>query len=114
MTEPLLSPGHSFSLVLVTIDSEALAQALAQALVEARLAACVSLSPIQSVYRWQGTLHHDAEWQLIIKTDLSRCEELAQFITEHHPYDVPEILALPVSMGSTAYLQWLATQTQPS
>jgi periplasmic divalent cation tolerance protein len=113
MIDSLTRPGQPFGLVLVTIDSEANAQALAQKLVEARLAACVSLAPVQSVYRWQHTLHHDQEWQLTIKTDLRRFDDLAQFITQHHPYEVPEILALPLVAGSTAYLTWLAEQTQP-
>lgn len=111
MREPLVSPGHPLGVVLVTIDTEEKAVALAQALVEARLAACVSLSPIQSVYRWQGTVNCDREWQLVIKTDLSRFDDLAQFITQHHPYDVPEIIALPITAGSTPYLTWMKEQT---
>jgi periplasmic divalent cation tolerance protein len=114
MTDFPLRPGNPFGLVLVTIDSEANAQTLAQQLVEARLAACVSLTPVQSVYRWQGAIQHDQEWQLTIKTDLSRFDALAQFITQHHPYEVPEIIAIPLAAGSTAYLTWLAAQTQPS
>ncbi len=114
MTYSFLSPGNPFGLVLVTIDSEANAQNLAQQLVEARLAACVSLAPVQSVYRWQGTIQHDQEWQLTIKTDLSRLDALAQFIAQHHPYEVPEIIAIPLAAGSTAYLTWLAEQIQPS
>lgn len=113
MTDSLIRPGQPFGLVLVTIDSEANALALAQKLVEARLAACVSLAPVQSVYRWQGTLHQDQEWQLTLKTDLRRFDDLTRFITQHHPYEVPEIIALPLVAGSTAYLSWLAEQTQP-
>ena len=113
MPSPLLRPSDPFGLVLVTIDSEAKAQALAHTLVEARLAACVSLAPVQSVYRWQGRIHQEQEWQLTIKTDLSRGEELAQFITQHHPYEVPEILVIPLGAGSAAYLTWLGEQTQP-
>lgn len=112
MPPALTRPGHPFGLVLVTIDTEANAQILAKQIVEAHLAACVSLAPVQSIYRWQGTLHQDPEWQLTLKTDLTRLEELAQFITQHHPYEVPEIIALPLVAGSTAYLNWLAEQTQ--
>lgn len=113
MSNSLVSLGNSFGLVLVTIDTEAHAQTLAQQLVEARLAACVSLGPVQSVYRWQGRIHQDNEWQLTIKTDLSRFDALAQFITQHHPYDLPEIIALPLAAGTTAYLTWLGDQIQP-
>lgn len=114
MTDSPLHSGNPFGLVLVTIDTEANAQTLAQQLVEARLAACVSLTPVQSVYRWQGAVQHDQEWQLTIKTDLSCFDALAQFITQHHPYEVPEIIAIPLAAGSAAYLSWLAEQTQPS
>jgi periplasmic divalent cation tolerance protein len=114
MTDSPLHPGNPFGLVLVTIDTEANAQKLAQQLVEARLAACVSLTPVQSVYRWQGAVQHDQEWQLTIKTDLSRFDALAQFIAQHHPYEVPEIIAIPLAAGSAAYLSWLAEQTQPA
>ncbi|QQE64189.1 divalent-cation tolerance protein CutA [Leptolyngbya sp. BL0902] len=113
MPPSLLRPGQPFGLVLVTIDSEANAQALAQKLVEARLAACVSLAPVQSIYRWQGAIQQEREWQLTLKTNLTRLEEITQFISQHHPYDVPEIIALPLVAGSVAYLNWLAEQTQP-
>ncbi|HIK44036.1 MAG TPA: divalent-cation tolerance protein CutA [Leptolyngbyaceae cyanobacterium M65_K2018_010] len=109
-----VNPAESLGVVLVTIDTEANAHSLARQLVEAGLAACVSLSPIQSVYRWQGELHTDPEWQLVIKTSLTRLEELTQVITEHHPYDVPEIIALPIAAGFTEYLAWIGDQTQKS
>ncbi len=112
MPPNLTSQSSHLGLVLVTIDTEANALALARQLVEARLAACVSLSPIQSVYRWQGELHTDPEWQLVIKTDLNRFEELAQLILEHHPYDLPEIIALPMAAGLAAYLDWVEAEVK--
>ncbi len=109
----LLSPGQNLGIVLVTIDSEANGLALARQLVESRLAACVSLNPIQSIYRWQETLQSEREWQLVIKTDLRGLTALTQLITQHHPYEVPEIIALPIVAGFSPYLHWLESQIDP-
>ncbi|WP_017302499.1 divalent-cation tolerance protein CutA [Nodosilinea nodulosa] len=105
MTAPA-TPG----IVLVTAGSEAEADRLAHYLVEARLAACVSLFPMRSLYRWQGEVQREAEWQLIIKTDLSQFEALSQAIIQHHSYEVPEIIALPIADGLPTYLSWLQAQ----
>jgi periplasmic divalent cation tolerance protein len=112
MNQSLVSPSQQLGLVLVTIDTEANAIALAQRLVEARLAACVSYTAMGSVYRWQGELHHDPEWQLVIKTNLTRLEELTHLITQHHPYEVPEVIAVPIAAGLTPYLTWMTEQTR--
>lgn len=88
------------------------AERLARGLVTAGLAACVNLvGGVRSVYRWQGEIHDDAEVQLVIKTRSDRFDEVAAWLAAQHPYAVPEILALDVSRGSPAYLEWLATQT---
>ncbi|MDA0266505.1 MAG: divalent-cation tolerance protein CutA [Cyanobacteria bacterium] len=99
--------------VLVTIDSQETAIALANALVNEGLAACINLFPIQSIYRWQGQAQQDNEWQLVIKTSLRRYAELAARVEALHPYEVPEIVVLPILAGSTAYLGWVTEQTQP-
>lgn len=104
----------SLGVVLVTAGSEAEAESLACHLVEARLAACVSVLPVRSIYRWQGKIHTEPEWQLIIKADLSQFEAIAQTITQHHSYEVPEIIALPIVAGLPDYLSWLQAQVQPS
>lgn len=98
--------------VLVTAGSEAEADRLARHLVDARLAACVSLFPMRSVYRWQGDVQSEPEWQLIIKTDLRQFEAITQAITQHHSYEVPEVIALPIVNGLPNYLNWLQTQVQ--
>lgn len=100
--------------ILITAGSEAEAESLAHRLVEARLAACVSVFPVRSVYRWQGTIHTEPEWQLIVKADLSQFEAIAQTITQHHSYEVPEMIALPIVAGLPDYLTWLQAQVQPS
>ncbi len=108
-----VGPGpESPGLVLVTAGSEPEADHLARHLVEARLAACVSVFPIRSVYRWQGEVQAEPEWQLIVKTDLGLLEQLTQAITQHHSYEVPEIIALPIAAGLPAYLGWLHNQVQ--
>lgn len=84
---------------------------LARGLVEARLAACVNmLSGVRSFYRWKGAVQDDAEVQLIIKTTRSRFAAVEQWLADHHPYDVPEVLALEVERGAPAYLAWLTNQ----
>lgn len=103
---------QSCCIVLVTAASETEAIAIAQALVTEKLAACVSLSPITSVYTWQDQLHQEAEWQLIIKTQMSRFAALQTRVQALHSYDVPEIIAVPIQAGSESYLQWIAKMVQ--
>lgn len=95
------------SVVLVTVNTQTLAQEIAKALVSDRLAACVNLYPIHSVYTWEGKLEEAAEWQLVIKTDLALFAEIESTLQTLHPYDVPEILALPIQRGSQPYLSWM-------
>ena len=84
------------------------AVALGRTLVEEGLAACVNvLPPMESVYRWQGRVHQDAERQLVIKTRTERLDALQVRLKMLHPYDVPEFLVLPVSAGSPGYLEWV-------
>ncbi|MEO1209680.1 MAG: divalent-cation tolerance protein CutA [Cyanobacteria bacterium J06638_20] len=100
-----------FGIVLVTTGTELEARTIAQNLVQAKLAACVNFYPVQSIYTWQGKVQQDPEWQLVIKTDLHRFDELTSTIQAIHSYDVPEIIALPINMGESTYLDWVATQT---
>lgn len=96
-------------MVWVNVPDDATAQQLAQALVGDGLAACVNqLAPCRSVYRWDGAIEAATEVPLVIKTTRAACPALIDAITARHPYDVPEILALPVSAGLPAYLQWVA------
>ncbi|MEO1350088.1 MAG: divalent-cation tolerance protein CutA [Cyanobacteria bacterium J06635_15] len=104
----------NYGIVLVTAGTEAEANAIAQVLVTEKLAACVALMPIQSIYTWQGKINHDAEWQLVIKTNLDRFSALEVRIKTLHSYDVPEIIALPIVQGSAPYLAWITEQTTSS
>ena len=97
----------NFGLVMVTAGSEAEAENIAKSLVEHKLAACVSLSPIRSIYTWQGEIHSESEWQLLIKTDLAKFEALKTKVQELHSYEVPEIIGIEIVAGSEAYLNWI-------
>ena len=100
-------------LVIANCPDEACANRIALAVVEAGLAACVNLLPrVQSVYRWQGNIESASELPLLIKTTAGRYTELETAIRELHPYDVPEIIALPIAQGLPAYLDWLAAETR--
>jgi periplasmic divalent cation tolerance protein len=100
-----------FGVVLLTASSQEEAQTIATVLVEEKLAGCVNITPVSSVYSWEGKINCDQEWQLIIKTDLSKFAQLEAKITELHSYTVPEIIALPIINGSHSYLNWLKSVT---
>lgn len=96
------------TVVLVACPDEPTAISIARALVEEGLAACVSVTgEVRSVYRWKGNVAEACERLLIVKARADRLEALAARIVELHPYDVPEVLALPVAHGLAAYLDWL-------
>lgn len=102
-----------YGVVLVTAGSVEQAEAIAQSLIAQKLAACVNLFPVDSLYLWQGAVNRDREYQLIIKTDLAKFDELAKQIKTLHSYEVPEIIALPIVAGSQSYLGWLQESLQP-
>ncbi|ACK71600.1 CutA1 divalent ion tolerance protein [Gloeothece citriformis PCC 7424] len=96
-----------YGIVLVTTSSQEEAEAIAFALIESVLAACVTVMPVQSIYKWQGDIYNEQEWQLIIKTKLEQFQDLSDKVIELHSYDVPEIIALPIVDGSESYLTWI-------
>lgn len=99
--------------VLCTFPDEKQARQIGAALVEKQAAACVNLVPgLRSIYRWEGKVNDDSEVLGIIKTTRSGFARLEALLTELHPYEVPEVLALPVEAGSTAYLDWVLRQTR--
>ncbi len=102
-------------LVITNCPDQACAETLATALVELRLAACVNiLAPCRSLYRWQGTVESAAEVPLLIKTSGERYAALEAEIRARHPYELPEIVALPIDRGLPAYLRWLDDETRPN
>lgn len=99
-------------LVLTNCPDEAVANTIALAVVEEKLAACVNILPrVQSVYRWQGSVESATEIPLLIKTSAAAYPALERRIAELHPYELPEIIALPIAHGLPAYLNWLAAET---
>ncbi len=99
--------------VLSTLPDLESAEHMATILVEERLAACVNLVPgLTSIYRWQGTLRREPEYLLLIKTTAARFTQVRERIRALHPYEVPEIIALPIRDGDPAYLNWLTENTQ--
>jgi periplasmic divalent cation tolerance protein len=99
-------------LIITNCPDEEVANAIALAVVEEKLAACVNILPrVQSVYRWQGAVESASEIPLLIKSTAENYPALEQRIAELHPYEVPEIIALPITHGLPAYLNWLAAET---
>ncbi|WP_086669254.1 divalent-cation tolerance protein CutA [Lentzea kentuckyensis] len=97
--------------VTTTVDSAEVAESLAKGIVEARLGACVQIVPIRSVYRWDGEVRVDAEWQCVVKTSAIRADELVEHIKTNHSYDVPEVVVTPVVGGNDDYLAWVSEET---
>ena len=103
---------NSVLMVMTTAPDTETAQKIARSLVERRLAACVNiLAPCQSVYNWQGAVEDSNEIPLLIKTTAARYGMLEAAIAALHPYDVPEIVALPLSHGLPEYLSWVVAET---
>lgn len=97
--------------VLTSLANELDARALVTALVSERLIACGTLLPAaRSIYRWEGELTEEGEVVVLLKTDVSQWEALCRSVREKHPYQVPELLALPVDRGLDLYLSWLTSE----
>src|ERR1041385_9322854 len=100
-------------LVLTNLPDRAAAEQLAERLVEDKLAACVNvLAPCRSVYRWKDAVQHDEEHPLLIKTTPERYPALEQALRAAHPYELPEIIAVPIERGLPGYLDWVAAETK--
>lgn|SRR5690554_2961967 len=100
-------------LVLTNLPDRAAAERIADLVIERRLAACVNiLAPCRSVYRWKEAVQHDEEHPMLIKTTAERYPALEQAIRGAHPYELPEIIAVPIERGLPAYLDWVAAETQ--
>ena len=101
-------------LVLTNLPDRPSAERLAQSLVQARLAACVNiLAPCGSVYSWKGNLENAEEHPMLIKTTRDRYAALEAAIRAGHPYELPEIIAVPLAAGFSAYLEWVVAETRP-
>jgi periplasmic divalent cation tolerance protein len=105
---------QAYQMVLITAPNREVSENIANALVEARLAACVNIiSPMISIYRWQGKIEREQEYLLLCKTRRELFD--AQFmatVKSVHPYEVPEIIAIPIQAGSQNYLDWIGAETR--
>lgn len=102
-------------LVITNLPDRAAAERLADALIAKRLAACINiLAPCRSIYRWKGEVQHDEEHPMLIKTTRERYAELEAAIRAQHPYELPEIVAVPIERGLPGYLDWVAGETSAS
>jgi len=105
-------PKDDYIIVFNTCNSAEIASSIAETLVSKKLAACVNIvKGIESVYQWQGKIEHDQEILLIIKTRQSLFSQLEQAIQELHNYELPEIIAVPLSSGEKNYLNWIQSAT---
>ena len=101
----------AYQLVISTCPDMGSAEALAEMLLNKRLAACVNILPgARSLYLWQGELQRDEEHVLLIKTDEESLAALQQALLAQHPYELPELIAVPIGYGSEAYLDWINQQ----
>ena len=98
--------------VLTNLPDRAAAERIADLVIEKKLAACVNiLAPCRSVYRWKGAVQHDEEHPLLVKTTSERYAELERVIRGAHPYELPEIIAVPIERGLPEYLGWVSAET---
>ena len=100
-----------YCMVITTAPSRDIAEKLAEGILELRLAACVQMAEIRSFYIWEGELQKESEVALYIKTTEAQYSKLEAYIEEYHPYDVPEIIKLPITGGLPGYLNWLDMTT---
>lgn len=101
-----------YCVILTTTGTREQAERLAELLVTRRLAACVQITAISSIYMWKGELHKDPEHLLLIKTCPDRYEDVQTAILENHSYEVPEIVQLPIERGLGRYLSWVNESTR--
>jgi periplasmic divalent cation tolerance protein len=100
--------------ILTTAGSAEEAERISSILIERRLAACVQVvGPISSRYRWQGRVEQEQEWQCLAKTEAERYPEVEAAVRETHSYEEPEILAIPILVGSSGYLGWISANVGP-
>ena len=111
----MTDPHPQACVILVTTGSEAEAETIATVLLEERLIACANiLSPVRSLYRWEGKIADDREWLLVIKTRTERFAAVEARVRALHSYEVPEVISLPLLAGSASYLDWILKETTSS
>ena len=108
----MAASASDLTVAYITIKPE-LASDFASKLVSSELAACVNIIPgVASVYKWKGSIEQDAESLLIVKTRLTLKDDIVEFLRKNHPYEIPELIMLPVQAGHMPYLQWVEDNTK--
>ena len=103
---------NEFVQVMTTAETKNTLEKIGKLLIRKNLAACVQLiGPIESMYRWQGKIHHDQEWLALIKSRSVHFTQIERIILQNHNYDTPEIIALPLTTGEPKYLDWIRQMT---
>lgn len=100
-----------YSIYITTKDEEE-ARRIGKTLVEEKLAACVNIHPIKSIYRWGGGIEEEEETALLVKTKAELADEVIERVKELHSYEVPCIVSLPIEKGNPAYLEWIKESTK--
>lgn len=104
-----------YQIILTTCPDQSYAEDLARQLIQAELAACVNIVPgLTSIYKWDGEIKTGTEVQLIIKTRSTNYPQIEQYITSLHPYELPEIISVPITNALPDYLQWIDFATGKS
>ncbi|CAL9699798.1 unnamed protein product [Knipowitschia caucasica] len=112
MASQAYNPG-THSAAFITCPNHTVALELARGIVQRKLAACVNIVPaIKSVYEWQGKIEEDDEVLLMVKTRSSMVSSLAEFVRSNHPYEVAEVISLPIEQGNPPYLKWIGDMVQ--
>ncbi len=112
MIDTIMAEAATYSVILTTCGSRDEAERLARLLVETRLAACVQVTGVTSFYEWDGALNRDDEQLLLIKAPSASYGAIEECISRNHSYDVPEIVRIPITAGSDAYLHWIDAVTK--
>jgi len=101
-----------YSLVYITTQDEGEAEKIGRTLVKEKLAACVNIHPINSVYRWEGRVEAEREAAMLVKTRADLVDEVINRVKELHPYEVPCVISLPIIQGNDDYLNWIRESTK--
>ena len=98
--------------IYITTKDEDEAEKIGKALVEEKLAACVNIHPIKSIYRWEGNIQEEAEIAMLVKTKAGLADKVIERVKELHSYEVPYIVSLPIEKGYPDYLKWIEESTR--
>ncbi len=100
-----------YCLVYITTENNEEARRIGKVLIEEKLAACVNIHPIESIYRWKGSIEEDIEATMLVKTRASLVDEIIKRVKKLHSYEVPCIISIPIEKGNPDYLQWIEEST---